>query len=944
MVNALLILGFSIFSILLFLFIWFIRNRNKILADKNKEIAFLNENLKSKAITNQNITEAALHKSQQELSLIYNHTQDPMGLFQCDPLGNFLIESINQVYIDHLMGEGIISRDQSLEGLNLSVFLKTYLKLSAEDVAECMQYFNTARLSKRRVSYESITYSALNRDNIINKVTLSPIVDDATGLCNRIIFVLHGIKALLPSEAHSKTLLEHSPIIIWDEDFSAVKRYFDALSNDEIANLNTYFDQNPKELERLASLIIVKNVNQKSAGFYNRESKEAHIEEIPLYFVDESWKVLKEEFIALAQGATTFESEIPIKKLNGELVNLIITLSIPPEFKDTWKSVIVSFIDITQQKKAALELQVSEAHSKALFEHSPIIIWDEDLSLLKNYFDTLSKKEIANLDTFFDQNPKEFKRLAALIKVKNLNQKGLDFYELENKDAQINAMPFYFADESWEALKAEFIALAQGAATYEGEIPIIKPNGDAAQFIIKTSIPPQYRETWKSVIVSFIDITERKKTEKKLKQSKTELKTQLQHKQLILDTMLDGYTLTDKRANIIEANPAYCNMIGYTKEELLKMNIKQLSKQFSQTDIDHKSLDLVKGKGAHYEDILIRKDGTPIVVDIKTSFMQFNGIQRFATFIRDITAEKAVQQELEYRSSFEKLLANLSSGFLKISLGKIDPGIQNAIQQVCEFSGFDRIFIALFSEKQDTGSVLYEWHNSSRNSLKEDFQNVPMESFPWLFKTLINNEAILVKNQDDLPAEAINMRNIFQKMDIHSLVQVPMVWKEKIIGFICVDSRTEKQNLSTALTTLLRFTGEMITNVLQRKNKEEEIKTQLQRNQLILESTLDGYILFDKNANIIDVNQAYCKLVGYAKEELVKMNILDLDKISSKLETQARLKNVVENDGARYETRHERKDGTKVDLDTNLGTMIFNDKLLFAAFVRDITAQKAAQQ
>ena len=47
----------------------------------------------------------------------------------------------------------------------------------------------------------------------------------------------------------------------------------------------------------------------------------------------------------------------------------------------------------------------------------------------------------------------------------------------------------------------------------------------------------------------------------------------------------------------------------------------------------------------------------------------------------------------------------------------------------------------------------------------------------------------------------------------------------------------------------------------------------MSRNELILETMMDGYILADTSGKIIDVNPAYSKLLGYSRQELLKMNI-----------------------------------------------------------------------
>ena len=54
---------------------------------------------------------------------------------------------------------------------------------------------------------------------------------------------------------------------------------------------------------------------------------------------------------------------------------------------------------------------------------------------------------------------------------------------------------------------------------------------------------------------------------------------------------------------------------------------------------------------------------------------------------------------------------------------------------------------------------------------------------------------------------------------------------------------------------------------------QEAQEEQMSRNELILETMMDGYILADTSGKIIDVNPACSKLLGYSRQELLKMNI-----------------------------------------------------------------------
>lgn len=88
------------------------------------------------------------------------------------------------------------------------------------------------------------------------------------------------------------------------------------------------------------------------------------------------------------------------------------------------------------------------------------------------------------------------------------------------------------------------------------------------------------------------------------------------------------------------------------------------------------------------------------------------------------------------------------------------------------------------------------------------------------------------------------------------------------------------------------------------KLTEEELKAQSQRNQLILDTSSDSYILSDTDGQIIEVNQAYSGLSGYSRDELLNMNIRQLELKMTSEEVDRRLKEMVSKGKDRFETKH----------------------------------------
>jgi PAS domain S-box-containing protein len=112
----------------------------------------------------------------------------------------------------------------------------------------------------------------------------------------------------------------------------------------------------------------------------------------------------------------------------------------------------------------------------------------------------------------------------------------------------------------------------------------------------------------------------------------------------------------------------------------------------------------------------------------------------------------------------------------------------------------------------------------------------------------------------------------------------------------------------------------------------------------IIENLQEGYILVDEDANIHDVNPAYCKIIGYTKEELLSMNLTEVRPGMSLSYQKEFIEDVIQKGSKEFETKHRRKDGTMVDLKASAAAIEKEDKIYFAGFVRDVTEQKKLRQ
>ncbi len=170
-------------------------------------------------------------------------------------------------------------------------------------------------------------------------------------------------QALKINEARFRSLFEDSPIALWEEDFSALKKYFDAIKDSGISDFKTYFDEHPDAIGYCAGLIKIINVNQATLSLYKAESKDLIFKGLNQILGIASQESFKQELIELANGALHYSAEIQQSALDGEKLDVLLSLSVAPDFQDTWEQVFVSIQDISNRK--AMEEKLRKAKEEA---------------------------------------------------------------------------------------------------------------------------------------------------------------------------------------------------------------------------------------------------------------------------------------------------------------------------------------------------------------------------------------------------------------------------------------------------------------------------------------------------------------------------------------------------------------------------------------------------
>jgi len=120
------------------------------------------------------------------------------------------------------------------------------------------------------------------------------------------------------------------------------------------------------------------------------------------------------------------------------------------------------------------------------------------------------------------------------------------------------------------------------------------------------------------------------------------------------------------------------------------------------------------------------------------------------------------------------------------------------------------------------------------------------------------------------------------------------------------------------------------------KSKEEQFKA-------MVRTSLDGFWITDRHGHFIDVNDAYCHLIGYSREELLNMAIYDVETSAEPGAINRHIKNVIETGSDRFEAQNRSKDGRILTIEASANYCSASGGQLYC-FIRDITNRREREE
>lgn len=555
----------------------------------------------------------------------------------------------------------------------------------------------------------------------------------------------------------------------------------------------------------------------------------------------------------------TYNGEFSCRRKDG--VNIICRISVSRIGKSVKeKGVVVTYQDITERKKISEELQKSKENYQLLLENQDDLVTKitpdgRYLFVSPSYCHAYGKTEEELLGNTFLPLVHEEDRKMVIDSIKRLHHPPHTCYHEQRANTK----------NGWR-----WIAWADKA--------ILDKDGKVVEIVCVGR-----------------DITERKKAEEKLRQSEEKFSG-------IFKNIPDAAFYQDTKGTILDLNPRFTELFGYTKEEILGKNIDEIN--LYPKDRIEEGIALTRKtlneNLTNFETVRKKKDGTIVPVRISTSFVKIKD---------EVTGIIALYQDITERKKNEKVqqvLYNISKAAnSSISLNQLYKTIHKELGKIIDTTNF---YIALLDEKE--GKIYFPYHV---DEMGDEFEPHDVKEKSLTCYVIKNKRSLLLNynkikelnKKGELLNPGVVTKNIFW-------FGVPLKVGDKVIGVMAVQSYTNPHLYSEKDTNLLEFVSSQVATAIERIQSEEELRKSQQEFSDLFNNSPEALVYLEDNHNIIKINPRFTELFGYTMEEVKGRNLNDgIIHPAEKLEEGNKLDQTVLFKGyVNFESIRKKKDGT----------------------------------
>ncbi|MBT9385017.1 diguanylate cyclase [Pseudooceanicola sp. CBS1P-1] len=329
-----------------------------------------------------------------------------------------------------------------------------------------------------------------------------------------------------------------APVSLWLEDFSGVAALFRQWQQDGVTDLEAFLRADPARVADCAHQIKVLKVNARTLEMFGATDEAELVANLDKVFRDDMFETHIKELSQLWEGQRNFSSMAVNYTLDGRRLDVQLNAVVLPGHEEDLSQLLLTLEDVTARETALRESEASHAYARGIFDHSPVSLWVEDFSSIRNLLEELKDIGISDLRVFTDVHTEFVEKCMSEIRVLDVNEATLRLFAARDRNHLLDNLGQVFRDGMHEQFREQLIDLFNGKTFHTREVVNYALDGTERHLIMQFSVLPGYSDDWSQVLVSLTDITARKKAEAYLEYlGKHDVLTGLHNRSFFADEM-----------------------------------------------------------------------------------------------------------------------------------------------------------------------------------------------------------------------------------------------------------------------------------------------------------------------------------------------------------------------------------------------------------------------
>jgi len=196
----------------------------------------------------------------------------------------------------------------------------------------------------------------------------------------------------------------------------------------------------------------------------------------------------------------------------------------------------------------------------------------------------------------------------------------------------------------------------------------------------------------------------------------------------------------------------------------------------------------------------------------------------------------------------------------------VDDKIIEGLRPIVELVAADRI---CWYEMEEESAALLHRYTASISSAPLSLERIPAQKMPFLAERIARNEVVALRHVQDLPPEAHVDAQLLRQLGLKSLLLIPSNCSPRRRGVLGLAYYSSHQSWAEESIHQLAIAANIIGAALERKYAQTASQQSEERFRYLFAQASIGIALETMDGRILDVNPAFCSMLGYSPEQLM---------------------------------------------------------------------------